>query len=404
MVSRVTMVLRKKPNKLGECPLALRIANHGQISYIHIGHHIHPKYWDKNKRIVKNSHEFSELLNSLIHSKLAEASKTLITLQRDNNDISARQVRQEIVGPAHKITFFSLADDYLKELKEGNRHSTFSADKARINHVRRFVQSKQLRFQEIDESFLKRYASHLRNKHNLSERSVINNLITIRTLFNKAISMGAVSPKLYPFGKGKIKIKFPETKKIGLTIKEIQRIENLIDLTDEEEHTRNVWLFSFNLAGIRAADVIKVKWSDIYDGRLHYRMNKNGKLVSLALPPKIPVILESYAHLKRFTDDFVFPELKGVDETNSKMVYEKTKWAVKKFNASLQSIANKAKITKKLTMHIARHSFGNIAGGEIPVQILQKLYRHSSVTTTMMYQRNFISQKADEALNKVVGF
>ena len=69
-----------------------------------------------------------------------------------------------------------------------------------------------------------------------------------------------------------------------------------------------------------------------------------------------------------------------------------------------KKVAEKAKINKKLTMHIARHTFGNISGEKISLQMLQKLYRHSSITTTIGYQANFIHKEADEALNAVIGF
>ena len=61
-------------------------------------------------------------------------------------------------------------------------------------------------------------------------------------------------------------------------------------------------------------------------------------------------------------------------------------------------------IDKKLSMHIARHSFGNIAGDTIPIQMLQKLYRHSPITTTINYQQNFMHKETDDALDKVIGF
>jgi len=57
-----------------------------------------------------------------------------------------------------------------------------------------------------------------------------------------------------------------------------------------------------------------------------------------------------------------------------------------------------------MSIHIARHSFGNISGDKIPIQMLQKLYRHSSVTTTIRYQANFMHKDADDALDKVVNF
>ncbi len=55
-------------------------------------------------------------------------------------------------------------------------------------------------------------------------------------------------------------------------------------------------------------------------------------------------------------------------------------------------------------MNIDRHSFGNLSGDKIPIQMLQKLYRHSSVTTTIRYQANFIHQDTDDALDSVINF
>ena len=55
-------------------------------------------------------------------------------------------------------------------------------------------------------------------------------------------------------------------------------------------------------------------------------------------------------------------------------------------------------------MHIARHTFGNISGDKISIQMLQKLYRHTSITTTIGYQANFIHKDADEALDSVTNF
>ncbi len=36
--------------------------------------------------------------------------------------------------------------------------------------------------------------------------------------------------------------------------------------------------------------------------------------------------------------------------------------------------------------------------------MLQKLYRHSSVTTTIMYQSNFMQDDVDDALDNVANF
>ncbi len=404
MASSIKVTLRKKPNNQGQYPLVLRITKDRRSTYLYTGQYIDLKYWDEANRTVRKSHPNAVRLNNLLLAKLAEANKTLLTLTSDKEDYSSQSIKQEITAPVSKVTFKQIADGYLEELNANRKINRYITDKARIGHVMRFAHNNHLTFKEIDEAFLRRFMSYLSGEKKLSPRSVVNTLIVIRTLYNRAIKQGVIERKHYPFGKDKIRIKFPETEKVGLTKEEIQSIEALDTLTAQETHVRNVWLFSFYLAGMRVGDVINIRWSDIYDGRLHYRMNKNAKLLSLKLPEKVISILGYYKGDKKSDDDFIFPEMKKANLKSARDVLAKTKTATKKFNKYLSRLADKADIDKKLTMHIARHSFGNIAGEAIPLQMLQKLYRHSSITTTINYQANFMHQDTDDALDRVINF
>ncbi|MBA4745640.1 MAG: phage integrase SAM-like domain-containing protein [Muricauda sp.] len=404
MASNTKIVLRKKPNKFGEYPLAIRISKDRRTSYIYLGHYVDAKYWDAKKRQVKRSHPNSAHLNNFLEIKLAETGKVILKLQAENKDISASQIKEEIESVLNKKDFFQVAQEHLDELENNNRLSQHSSDKARINHLKKYSRSSTLPFKEISERFLKGFINYLKSERKVSERSVVNNLVVIRTIYNRGIKMGLVDRKLYPFGHDKIAIKFPETEKVGLNASEIKKIENLASLSESQKHARDVWLFSFYLAGIRASDVLQLKWSDIYDGRLHYTMKKNSKIVSLLIPDKAKKIIDSHQKTKGGSNDFIFPYLKYVNSKDEKVLWKKTKLAIRKINDEMSTIADKAEINKKITMHIARHSFGNIAGDNIPVQLLQQLYRHSSITTTMMYQSNFMNKKTDDALQSVVNF
>jgi len=404
MASSIKVILRKKANKQGLYPLVVRIIKDRKPSYYYVGHYIDIKHWDEDQNKVRKSHPNATRLNNMIAQKLAEANKTLLDLQGAHNDISSKQIKKEIKNPLSRTSFNEVARTYLNGLENDKKYTRFSSDKSRINHFIEFAENDSILFSEIDVAMLKRYMSYLKVKRGNSQRSIINSLVVIRTIYNQAISLGVVERKHYPFGRNKIKIKYPETEKIGLNINEVRAIEQLAELTPQEIHTRNVWLFSFYLAGIRVADVLKIKWSDIYDGRLHYRMNKNDKLLSLKLPEKVMPILDYYDWDKESRDDFIFPELKHANLNSEKDILAKTKTANKKFNKYLESIRGKADISKKITMHIARHTFGNISGDSIPIQILQKLYRHSSITTTINYQSNFTHKDEDEALDKVINF
>jgi integrase len=160
---------------------------------------------------------------------------------------------------------------------------------------------------------------------------------------------------------------------------------------------------SFYFAGIRVGDVLKLKWTDFKDGRLYYRMGKNQKLLSLAIPRKAQDLLDT---LKGDSNNsgLVFHFLEGTNLNDKKRVETRIKTITRNLNRRLSIVADKLQIDKKLSMHIARHSFGNISGDKIPIQMLQKLYRHSSITTTINYQQNFMHKETDEALDKVINF
>ena len=404
MASIKIILWKHDKKKDGTFPLALRITQNRKTRYIFTGKYIFEKDWDVLASKAKKSNPNSARLNHFLLTKLKEANKTLLDLETEDQTISSKQVKKEITSPLSNKSFNEVSQIYINELEDNNKLTRLSSDRARVNHLIEFAKSDNINFQEIDEAFLRRYMTFLKTKKKNGRRSIINALIVIRTIYNRAIKMGIIDRKHYPFGVDKIRIKFPETEKIGLSVEEMKTLELLENLSEQEQHARNVWLFSFFLAGMRIADVLLIRWSDIYDGRLHYRMNKNEKLLSLKLPEKIYPILEIYKSEKENADDFIFPEMKKANLKRPKDVLAKTKTANKKFNKYLESIAKKAKITKKLTMHIARHTFGNISGDKIPIQTLQRLYRHSSITTTIQYQSNFIHKDFDDALDAVINY
>ncbi|GFZ81582.1 transposase [Aquaticitalea lipolytica] len=404
MSTSAKIILRKKPNSKGLYPLAIRITKNRRSTYKQLGHYIELEDWDSKDLKVKKSHPNADSLNNLIASKLSETRKGLIFLQTNNRDASAQQIKREIYKPKSSLTFFDFANEHLEGLQAENKINRYSTDSAWLSYIEKYCSGRHLTFQEIDECFLKKFKIYLKGSCSLSETTTMNVMVLIRLLFNRAIRDKAVSKEIYPFGNGKFKIKFPETVKIGLSEIEIKALENLTNLSETERHSLNVWLFSFYFAGMRISDVLLTRWSQIYDGRLHYRMSKNSKLLSLMIPEKVKTILAYYISTKDSDNDFVFPEMKKADLSDAMDIYRKKKVANKKFNTHLNKLAKKAGIKKKITMHIARHSFGNIAADSIHPQMLQKLYRHTDLKTTINYQANFIYKDVDEALKNVINF
>jgi site-specific recombinase XerD len=73
-------------------------------------------------------------------------------------------------------------------------------------------------------------------------------------------------------------------------------------------------------------------------------------------------------------------------------------------NKYLNKLADMAGITKKLSMHIARHSFANIARQKkANVYDISKALGHSSIKITESYLSSFDTKTQDETMKKVYG-
>jgi integrase len=418
-MASVRVVLRSKKNKDGSYPLAIRITKDRKSSFIHLGHSLKSKKdWDKATQQVKKTHPNSTRLNNFILKKLADASGTAIELETQKDQVSSRAVKQRI-KPTSGLTFFAQATVYLENLRKAGKYNQYTADKPRIKHFREFLKGEDIVFSDVTVPLLERFKLYLRTTpvskepkddkpvKQLSERTIINHLVAVRSVFSLAIKEGIIDKKYYPFGPEKIRIKFPDSIKIGLSQDEVTALEDAdFPKGSMENHARNLWLFSFYLAGMRASDVLRLRWSDFQNDRLYYAMGKNAKAGSLQLPKKAVAILKQYQKEKTGNNDLVFPDLKRLENLEDKFTTQRTiAFAVSRIDKFLQkNVAPVAGIEKKLTMHIARHTFGNLSGDKIPIQMLQKLYRHSSVTTTIGYQANFIHKDADDALNTVINF
>jgi len=386
---------RKKDNTV---PIAIRITKDRKSRFIFTGQYILEKDWNSNLCKVRSSHPNSARLNNFLLKKLSEAND--ISLEKDSD--SVREIKNRIAKKRNN-DFFEVAENYIAQLKKRNQFTQYKTEKGRIACFQSFIGKNSLSFEDITVPVLKKFQGYLLHTKQNAPRTVTNYMILFRTLFNIALNDSLLDRHHYPFGKGKITIKFPETTKVGLNVEEVKLLEQAQDLTEAQQHALNVWLISFYFAGIRTSDVLQLKWSDFRDERLYYRMNKNEKLVSLKVPQKAKTILELYR--KKYPHNkLVFPELNNVSLNSPERMSIRIRSVNRNFNKHLKKIANQLDITKSLSMHIARHTFGNISGSAIPIQMLQKLYRHSSITTTINYQQNFIHEETDEALDSVINF
>mgnify|MGYP001395786346 FL=1 len=77
-MATVRAVIRKKRNKAGLLPIAIRITKDRKSTFISTGQYVDEKFWDKKNRCVRKSHPNSKVLNNFISTKVAEANDKVL--------------------------------------------------------------------------------------------------------------------------------------------------------------------------------------------------------------------------------------------------------------------------------------------------------------------------------------
>jgi integrase len=160
-------------------------------------------------------------------------------------------------------------------------------------------------------------------------------------------------------------------------------------------------MFAFYTAGMRASDIITLKWSNIQNGRLIYQMHKTGKIHSLKLTDKAKKIL-SYYGPKKFSE-YVFPFFNSdIDYADAMFLPNRISAKTALINKYLKVIATKAEINKKISTHTARHSFADIARKKTNnIYNLSKTLGHSDLKVTEVYLASFDEEAVDSTLDEV---
>ncbi len=391
----------------GKSPLAVRLIKDRKMKYFFIGHSIHTDDWDEKKQTVKPSHKNHRRLNFLLDQQLVAAERHLMEMEGRQQEFTIEQVTKKIKRNNKAISFTEFATAYLAGVLKEGKINVAKSDQSRLKNIITYNKERPLYFHEINVAFLNNFVTYLRTKNKkkkMSEKTINNHLLMVRTIFNRAIREEIVSRDVYPFGgKDRIQVKQVETHKVGLDQDELNALEN-VDLEEGSEfwHARNAFLLSFNFAGVRISDLLQLTWAEIQGGRLHYQMGKTNANVSIPIPVKAKEILSHYKPDKPSPEAYVLPYLHDADREDPEDLERKINSAISKINKKLKKVAKRAGIDKNLSTHISRHTFGNLAGDKIPIPMLQKLYRHKSMLTTAVYQGNFMHKDTDDALLKVV--
>lgn len=217
----------------------------------------------------------------------------------------------------------------------------------------------------------------------LKDYSIINYLGCLRNALNMAVREDVIADNPIMKLSAQDKVKAPESQREYLTVEEVQQLE----ATDSPyPHIKQAFLFAC-YTGLRCSDVRSITWGKIVkDGekyRLHTVMFKTKRPFYIPLSKKAMQWMPERGD--KTDDDLIFENIPV--QVNTKLY--------------LQPWLDKAGITKPITFHCSRHTFGTMMltlGADI--YTTSKLMGHTKVEVTQIYAK-IINKKKDDAVSLI---
>ncbi len=285
-----------------------------------------------------------------------------------------------------------------------------------LNNWLKYTKEKKLGdldFKQIDVQILKGFENFLYKK-GLSSGTVYGNLKRVRSCFNMAIKEQIISVGDYIF-RAYTMPKVKATQKEKLTVEELK----LFISQHYEDGTliktaQQVFLLAFNLAGVRIEDVLTLKWENVKNERIEYVMVKTGAINSFQITPQIKNILDYFKSIKLENSKLIVPllseDIANLKSSKDEVENEKYKKEIGRktslVNKFLKKIGEDAVIDKKISTHIARHTFASIAikksNGDI--NFVQNALKHSNAKITQIYLASLDNDSMDSKMNDVTSY
>lgn len=255
--------------------------------------------------------------------------------------------------------------------------NTIEAYRNDLAHLEAFMMRNDLKLEDVTLEQLHTFAASL-HEYGITPRSQARVLSGVRSFFRFLVLDGVVESdptELLEWPS------LPEHLPVVLTLEEIDRIEDSIDLSKAEGARNRAIIEVLFSCGLRVSELVNMKLSDLYlEDRVLLVRGKGNK------ERLVPVSNKAIADLKRWffdrnlmkikpgEDDYVFLNRRGAHLTRTMILL------------MVKRQAEEAGIKKTISPHTFRHSFATaLLQGGADLRSIQAMLGHEKIDTTLVY-------------------
>lgn len=345
------------------------------------GQSIEPKFWIAKQECVDRKSDNASDINQLINDRLSKFENYLETKRVLNQELLLEEMRAILKGEEYDIkkelidkknfpTITEAFNFYIeaKNMRQGTKTNYLITNSILRDFCKRKYKS-ELTIDEINCDFLDQFQIYLSRSRNNNKTTIAKRLKIFKTTLRYSRRKGYKIDN--PFDDYDIDLGIPN--RVTLTEKEYKLIKNTPLPEDASDVMKLSW-FIFIFEGetaFRFSDIMDLSWSQISPdlSDIEKYQVKTDAPVYQPLSNQAKAILEKFQE-EKYPDNKVFPRI-----------------SINTVNIELKKIAKNAGVTKNLSTHVARRTYGTMLGasGLVSAFAIAELMGHKDVAMTQKY-------------------
>ena len=391
MINTLTVLFhlrQEKRSQNGKTPIYCRITVEKQRATLSIQRSVYTDKWDATREMVKGNNDEAKDINAyinLIKKKIYDAHYKLV---ESNSHVSAEALKQVVLNrerPKSK-SVFKVFEEHNQKVKtligSSFAHGTHERYQTALKHLKEFVQCKYHRndyfLHEINHEFIHEYDYYLRSVRKCNNNTTVKYIKNFGKIIRYSLANSWIEKN--PFIN--FKMKLDKVDRGYLNKDELAMLATKHFSIKRLEQVRDVFIFQC-FTGLAYCDVSKLTWENICPDEngvlwLKTKRTKTDTAVNVPLLPGGIEIIEKYKVMN-------LHKLLPVPSNQ-------------KLNAYLKEVGELSGIQKRLSCHLARHTFATtvtLANG-ISLESVSKMLGHTNILTTKIYARMLDSRVLDE--------
>ena len=398
----INVVCRKDAiNRNHLAPLALVFTHDRRRKFVGLGISVALEHWDFEKQQPTTDCPDGAEIQFQITSKIREYEKKIKKLEVLEIPVTFDNLFEQN-GKRINCTVGDFFKQVIERLEKVEKYGSASKHKVTLALMSQF-RSVNMHFEELDLTYLREFEIFLRQRGNVNN-SLATKFSVLKAVYNKAVSEGVFVPKSNPFQQFKVGSLWTNTRKRAITKEDIHKLIEL-DLSDRDFYTqlaKDIFLFSYFMAGINFKDIALLTYGDIDNGRIYYARRKTGKMMNCCLTEQAQEIIDKY-HTDQMEEDYIFPILDRNVHTTEKQILERVKKTLKHINKRLHELSEKIGLHTPLTTYVARHTYATVLKRSgVSVALISESLEHSDLSTTQIYLDSFENSQIDAAMQHLL--